>query len=172
MHLLRTIYYSIFNSHLIYACEIWGQNQNSLRFTGVTKLQNKALKVINFQSSDSPTGPLYQRNKVLKIADFISYKKALFIRNTLKKENPQVFHEMFIMLNQNHTYNTRAATYHFLDIPQVKTTHFGQYSVKFQASETWNNLQRTQNLDLLTSEPSEFKKALFEAYLTKYSNSI
>ena len=136
MHLLGTIYYSIFNSHLIYACEIWGQNQNSLRFTKVTKLQNKALKVINFQSSDSPTGPLYQRNKVLRIADFISYKNALFVRNILKKENPQVFHEMFIMLNQNHTYNTRAATYHFLDISQVKTTHFGQYSVKFQASET------------------------------------
>ena len=172
MHLLRTLYYSIFNSHLLYACEIWGQNQNSLQFTKVTKLQNKALKVINFQSSDSPTGPLYQRNKVLKIADFISYKNALFVRNTLKKEDPQVFHEMFIMLNQNHTYNTRAATYHFLDIPQVKNTHFGQYSVKFQAFETWNNLQRTQSLDLLTSEPSEFKKGLFEAYLTKYSNNI
>ena len=85
-----------------------------------------------FQSSDSPTGPLYQRNKVLKIADFINYKNALFIRNTLKKKNPQVFHEMFIMLNQNHIYNTYISpTYHFLDIPQVKATHFGQYSVKF-----------------------------------------
>ena len=147
MHLLRTIYCSIFNSHLIYSCKIWGQNQNK------TKLQNKALKIINFQSSDSPTGPLYQENKVLKIADFINYKNALFVRNTLKRENPQVFHEMF-MLHQNHTYNTRAATYHFLDIPQVKTTHFGQYSVKFQASKTWNKLQRTQNLNLFTSAPS------------------
>ena len=171
MHLLRTIYYSIFNSHLIYACEIWGQNQNNLPFTKLTKLQNKALKVINCLSSDSPTGPLYQENKVLKIADFINYKNALFVRNTLKRENPQVFHEMFIMLNQNHSYNTKAATYHFLDIPQVKTTHFGQYSVKFQASETWNKLQRTQNVHLLTSEPSEFKKALFQAYLAKFSYS-
>ena len=160
MHLLQTIYYSIFNSHLIYACEIWGQNQNNLRFTKLTKLQNKALKVTNFQSSDSPTGPLYQENKVLKIADFINYKNALFVKNTLKKENPQVFHEMFITLNQNHTYNTRAAAYHFLDIPQVKTTHFGQYFVKFQASKTRNNLQRTQNLDLLASKPSEFKKSI------------
>ena len=116
------------------------------------------MKAINFQSSDSPTGPLYQENKVLKIADFINYKNALFVRNTLKRENPQVFHEMFIMLNQNHSYNTKAATYHFLDIPQVKTTHFGQYSVKFQASETWNKLQRTQNLNLLTYAPAEFFK--------------
>ena len=118
MHLLQTIYYSIFNSHLIYACAIWRQNQNSLWFTKLTNLQNKALKVINFQSSDSPTGPLYLRNKVLEIADFINYKNALVVRNTLKKGNPQVFHEMLIMLNQNHTYNTRAATYHLLYFPQ------------------------------------------------------
>ena len=65
---------------------------------------------------------------------------------------------MFVMLNQNHTYNTRAATYQFPDIVQVKTTHFGQYSVKFQASERWNKLQGTQNLNLLTSAPSEFFK--------------
>ena len=124
----------------------------------MTKLQNKALKIINCHSSDSPSSlnhhHLYQGNKVLKTADFINSQNALFVRNKLKKENPQVFYEMFIMLNQNHIYSTRAATYHFLNIPQMKVTHFGQCSVKFQASETWNNLQRTQNLDLLTSEPS------------------
>ena len=130
MHLLQIIYFSIFNFHLIYVCEIWGQNQNNLQFKKLTKLQNKALKVINFQSSDSPTGPLYQENKVLKISDFINYKNALFIRNTLKRENPQVFLEMFTTLNQNHTYNTSTAIYHFLDIPLVKNLHFGQYSIK------------------------------------------
>ena len=96
----------------------------------------------------------------------MNYKNALFV----KKENPQVFHEMFIMLNQNHTYNTRAPTYHILNIPQVKITPFRQYSVKFQASKTWNNLQRTQNLNLLTSDSSEVK-ALSQAYLAKYKYS-
>ena len=75
------------------------------------------------------------------------------------------------MLNQNHSYNTRAATYDFLYIPQVKTTHFGQYSVKFQASKTWDKIQQTQNINLLTSLPSELKKTLFKAYLNKYSNN-
>ena len=56
---------------------------------------------------------------------------------------------MFIMLNQNRTYNLRAAGYHFFD------THFEKYSVKFKASD---KLQSTQNLDLLTSEPPEFIK--------------
>ena len=46
------------------------------------KLQKKALKVIDFQSSDSQSGFLYQgiKLKVLKIADFINYKNALFVR--------------------------------------------------------------------------------------------
>ena len=44
----------------------------------LTKLQNKALKVINFQPSDSPAGLLYHENRVLKIADFIKYKNALY----------------------------------------------------------------------------------------------
>ena len=96
------IYYSIFNSQLIYACEIGGQNQNSLWFKKLTKLQNKAWKVINCQSSDSPTGPVYQENKALKTAYFITYKNTLFIRNSLKKENPQVFHEVFYVKSKPH----------------------------------------------------------------------
>ena len=65
---------------------------------------------------------------------------------------------MFVMLNQNHSCNARPATYHFLDIAQVKSTNFRQHSLKFESTKACNNLQRTQNLDLLTSEPSEFKK--------------
>ena len=47
--LLKTIYNSIFNSHLIYACEIWGQEQNSRLFKNLTKLQEKALRIIHFK---------------------------------------------------------------------------------------------------------------------------
>ena len=78
---------------------------------------------------------------------------------------------MFITLNQNHTYYTKTATYHFHDIPQVRTAHFREYFVKFQATGSWNNLQRTQNSELLVSEPSELKKALFQAYLTNHKNN-
>ena len=91
------------------------------------------------------------------------------MKTTLKKENPLVFHDIFIMLNQNHTYNLKAAGYHFFD------THFEKYSVKFKASEAWNKLQSTQNLDLLTSEPPEFTKKnivpdIF-TYLDNYSSN-
>ena len=31
--LLRTLYFSLFNSHLIYGCQVWNQNSNSLKKT-------------------------------------------------------------------------------------------------------------------------------------------
>ena len=109
-HLLRTIYYSIFNVHLIYACEVWEQKQNNLILNKLTKLQNKALRLMNFQPLKTPTGLLYHANKISKIGDFTKYENALFVQNKLRKGNPPLFNEMFNMLNQNHTYNSRAAT--------------------------------------------------------------
>ena len=91
-----------------------------------------------------------------------NYKNALFVRNVLKKENPQVFHEMFIIISYiKTTPTTPELLYHFLDILQVKTT---LWTIFCKVHPRRDELQRTQNLDLLTSEPSEFKKALFQAY--------
>ena len=68
--LLKTIYYSIFNSHLIYACQVWGQNENCLK--KLSSLQNKAIRIINFKQQDFPVNELsYNPNGILKIKDYI-----------------------------------------------------------------------------------------------------
>ena len=116
---------------------------------------------MNFIPSKTPTGLLYHANKISKIRDFTNYKNALFVQNKLRKGNPPLFNEMFNMLNQNHTYNSRAATYNLLHIPQVWTSHFGEVFIRFKASETWNDLQGNLNMDLLSSVISDFKKSTF-----------
>ena len=45
--LSKTSYYSIFNSHLICACQIWGQTKSNM-LKKVQKLQQKALWIIDF----------------------------------------------------------------------------------------------------------------------------
>ena len=45
--LLRTICYSLFNSHFIYSCQTWGQSKREL-FNKIQKLQDKALCILNF----------------------------------------------------------------------------------------------------------------------------
>ena len=66
--LLKTTYYSIFNSHLICACQVWGQNENCLK--KLSSLQNKAKRIINFKQ-DFPVNELYNANEILKIKDYI-----------------------------------------------------------------------------------------------------
>ena len=42
--LLRTIYFPIFDSHLRYGCQIWGQ-KDSQEFRSITTRQNKGLRI-------------------------------------------------------------------------------------------------------------------------------
>ena len=65
-HLLRTIYHLIFNSHLIYACEIWGQNQTNYYFKKLLHLLEKALRIIDFKPQTSPSDCIFKENKILK----------------------------------------------------------------------------------------------------------
>ena len=58
-HLLRTIYHSVFNSHLIYACEIWGQNKTNHYFKKLLRLQEEALRIIDFKPQASPSGCIF-----------------------------------------------------------------------------------------------------------------
>ena len=83
-YLLRTIYYSLFNSHLIYSCKIQGQNQNNTLFQRISRLQEKVLRIINFKWHDAPKDPLFKESKVLKISDLIK-----------KNKNTEFFQKMF-----------------------------------------------------------------------------
>ena len=48
--LLKTIYYSLFNSHLIHVCLVWSQNIKFLE--KLSTLQDKAIRIINFKQYD------------------------------------------------------------------------------------------------------------------------
>ena len=114
---------------MIYACKIWGQNQGSQYSKNLLKLQEKALQIINFQPPTTTTNHLFLETKMLKIADFIRYRYALFVRSSLGKENMPLFSYMFTTMNHNHNHIMRGSVKHRLNILQGKTTHFGDYSV-------------------------------------------
>ena len=46
--LLRTLYYALFDSHVRYGCQIWGQKQSPTAET-IEQTQNKALRILNFK---------------------------------------------------------------------------------------------------------------------------
>ena len=60
---LKTIYYIFFDSHMRYACQIWGQIQ-SKTFDMIQRAQNKAIRIISFKQFMEPLN-LYITNRKL-----------------------------------------------------------------------------------------------------------
>ena len=65
-HILRTVYFAIFDSHINYANLIWGQNLHAVN--RIVILQKKALRIMNFQSRGSHSSSLFKFNHILKLA--------------------------------------------------------------------------------------------------------
>ena len=85
-HLL-SLYHSIFSSHMIYGCQVWGLNAN--KYTNkIQTLQNRALRLITFAFS-SPnhvhTAELYNKLKLLKFGDLVTFKNLIFVHDYLSK---------------------------------------------------------------------------------------
>ena len=75
--ILKSIYYALFESHIHYACNIWGQNVCTINRLFI--LQKKALRLIHFKESNASTVPLFFKSKVVRFPDKIKIENCLFI---------------------------------------------------------------------------------------------
>ena len=57
-HLYLTIYLAIFDPHLRYARQVWGQNKHAVE--NIEKIQNKALRIVNFKGPRAEASKLYK----------------------------------------------------------------------------------------------------------------
>ena len=137
--LLRTIYFSIFNSHLIYTCQIWGQKESTIK--KLSEIQDKAIRIISFKDKNYPTNEFYYNKKILKIADYIELLNCLFVKSILLNNHLPIFENLLKKASAAHSYSTGHATKNAVLLPQPQTDHYGKCSITYQAASTWNNLQ-------------------------------
>ena len=95
-YLLKTIYYSLFNLHLIYTNQIWGQSKSD-HFTKLAELQDKAFKIINFLPDTASLRYKYihKNSKILKLPDYIALQNTLLITDVFNEELPKPLNEHF-----------------------------------------------------------------------------
>ena len=165
---LLNIYYAIFNSHLIYGCQIWGQHKSQL-LEKLNIIQNKALRIINFKSPRDHADPLYHHSKILKLNDHISLMNCLFAYDQHKQNLPGVFKDYFVPVSEIHDHNTRATEKQNFSIPQSKTLVYGLHSIKHQCISIWNKMQNNLKTEPNQLRKPELNKILFEHFLNTYS---
>ena len=69
---------------MIYGCQVWGQNR-SAHIINIFKLQNRALRIINFKNFNDNVDILYKNNKILKVQDIIKIQNILHVHDYLNK---------------------------------------------------------------------------------------
>ena len=67
---LRIAYYSLFQSHLQYGIQLWDQKNQEIKEI-MQKLQNCALRKINFKKFHHPIKHTYKDHKILEFADIL-----------------------------------------------------------------------------------------------------
>ena len=142
---LLNIYYALFNSHISYSNQVWGQQPSTV--TKIEKLQDKAVRIINFCNPEQPVDCLYKNSGILQFSDLVKLHNCLFVKRGLAKDLPLVFDNYFTKSQHVHNHKTRASKKGLLTLPLVKT-NFGKQSTKFKSATDWNNaLLELRNLD-------------------------
>ena len=157
-YLLSTIYFSIFNSHMIYIFQVWGQDE--VKIKQISELQDKALRIKNFKPKNHPVSELYKSNEISKLTDYIKLLNCMLVKDTLSANQMPIFNNFLKKPNEIHRHNTRHTSRNTAELPQPMTESYGRYSVHFQAATTWNNLQNIIPIDMLSENYSIVRKGL------------
>ena len=166
---LRMIYYGIFSSILTYAAQIWGQIENK-HVNRVLKLQDKALRIINFTNFWHSRNPLYLKSRILKLSDHIKLQNFLYVYDTIKCNLPSVLNNNYRFIHDVHDYNTRSAHTNQVFLPKAKTIIYGIMSVSFQSGLYWNEIIKLYpNIDFMNKSKSFCKKFITNHILQSYN---
>ena len=139
-NILISIYYALFESHINYACIIWGQNISAINPLYI--FQKKALRIINFKERSAHSSPLFHYSKIIKIADKVKVENCLFIAKYTNNKLPSIFTNWFTFSSMSHNYQTSLASKENLQIPSVQTTSYGKNAFIHMVIKTWNDIQK------------------------------
>ena len=118
-HILRTVFFSTFDSHINYANLTWGQNLRAV--SRIVILQKKALRIMSFQSRDSHSSLIFKSNHILKLQDKILIENILFINKSFNNLLPPIFKIWFTFCSEVYNYQTISFTADKIFKPSYRT---------------------------------------------------
>ena len=145
---LRSIYFGIFSSVLNYGSQIFGQFHNK-HINRLIRLQDRAVRVINFAHNYESRNPLYAKSKILKFADNIKLINFLYVYDSFKGNLPTSLNYTFKSVLSVHNYNTRGSALNQIALPKERTQVYGLNCVKYKSAQLWNTT--VKNMRKLTS---------------------
>ena len=156
-----------------YGAQIWGQHDNE-HIKRVTKLQDRAIRYINFANYREPPSKLYRHSEIIKFKDNVKINNYLYAHNSLNRRLPTCLNNQFHYLENTTGKNTRSAEVLnskecLLELPKSRTNIYGIHSITDQSARIWNYMQITQSsFNLHKQSRNVCKQKLEDIYLKTY----
>ena len=164
---LKSIYYAIFSSHMVFGFHVWGQNIN-IHTGEVSKLQYRALRIINFSDFRAEPNPLYKDSSILKLEHQIALQNCLFVHDYFKNKLPNCFADYFHTTQEIYQINTKSSELGSLFIPYFSTSKYGLNSVTRKCIDIWNFFTKTFNSNLLQLSRHVLKTRIQTHFMESY----
>ena len=161
-NLLKSVYYALFESHLNYACTVWGQNIHTTNRLFI--LQKKALRTLHFKQRNTHSNPLFLESEIIKFPDKVKIENCLFVSKYFHNKLPSTFNKWFTFSSNSHKYETTFASQGNLKVPSVRTTSYGKSSFTSMAVKTWNDLQKQLKENAFNAFMPNKVKAVLQGY--------
>ena len=81
------------------------------------------------------TKSLFSKLKILSFDKIFNLQTCLLVLNVLNNQVPEASQELFRNTANQHYYSTRGAYRNKLNLPQVRTTHYGLQSIKYKSAK-------------------------------------
>ena len=79
---------------------LWGQTQTQV-LENIEKIQNKALRIINFKNPWEPSEQIYKESKIFKLKDIITISNLKFVYDQMNNILPWVFENSLLTKPDN-----------------------------------------------------------------------
>ena len=156
---LLSIYYSLFQSHLVYGLQSWYSNPSTM--SRIVSLQKTAVRLLTFSEHRAHSEPLFQRLGILKIQDLYFLSNVLLVHKSLCGTSPQIIQNVLSLHYPTHLYPTRHLVSNSLSRPPTKTLNYGINSIRYQSILNWNTFKSVYpNLDVANASTRKIKTLL------------
>ena len=159
----RTLYYSLFDSHLNFGNILWGCTKNK-NLKRIETLQKRCIRNVSLESYRAHSEPLFKSLNILKFSDKLAHSRAVFMHKYRHNKLPTSFNGIFTEIMTTDMLQSRHNDYNYQNVPAIRKS-LENFPLK-QIIFNWNFL----SLDLkATADPIEFDFLLKSKYISQYS---
>ena len=163
LYIMRMLYCSLVNSHLIYGILVWGYECHRLE-----KIQKRIIRIITVSKYNTHTEPLFKALDLLKLKDMLNLSTLKFYYRYLHDNLPAYFY-LFQITTQgsHHHYNTRHSDQIHVDRTR---TLYADKKVRIYLPKMVNSIPMPLLQKIATHSLQGFSAHIIKYFIYKYSD--